>query len=955
MNTNQPFDLQLLWEKTNFGLDYFHEVYPDSIGKENKNKHFKTHSENTASSTLSNKNNTRGLYCVYNHSNKEGFNMIDHCIKENHFNTPGEAFIFLFKKYGLPINNVQLYFEPKTVFSAEVKHKAGYWNVNWHKKIIDTNHLKNIIPFYTDELLKEYNFGQINYYENVGTNSKDALYHRTVTATPEFPIYGYKENGFVKIYQPVAYKGGTYPNGNKNYNLKHSFVGVKPQRHIYGWDRIFAKVDFEEIQRLYDLKAKAVSVREKNDYQEQIEKLQLDCVIMATGGTDGLNIASLGFNVIWFNSEAEIISKEEYLKLSMICKMVYYCPDLDKTGVDQAVKMGLKLLKIKMIWLPEWLKEKNKKDAADWVREHKNLEVDKVANMFRQLLSQALEFQFWEKNDKGTYSIHGKIMLQFLKYNGFYIHRIENTTADATKKIEEKIFVHVKNNIAKQTYPSDIKAFVLKWLEDNFINVRIYNMVLKSIFFSERSSLMSLPIIEMNTKSGTRNSQLYFFQDDVVKVTDKGLQILSYEQANVTVWDANVIKRKFKQQEAPFKIYTNEAGKLDIKITNKDSNYFKVLINTSRVFWQKDCNEHHIDTNRFNIESDKLSDTENDIQKNQLINKIFCVGHLAHKYKIKSKSYCVLGIDRKIGKNAKDNKGGSGKSFIIETIYHYLKNQSVINGRGLNNKDDDKFMLDGITKETDLLYIEDLSPYYDINKFFNHVTGKMTANHKGGKMIPIEFEDFPKLAITMNSVPYDITDSFRRRTVVFECSDYYHEIGEEYHETRTIASDFNNRDLFDKNYSLEEWQNEDNFVMACLQFYLTQDTKIEVFQSNMYVRNILQKIGEKNVKYFDDIFSDLTNFEDFSHTDNHGDLWIYKRGFYDNYKQELGHKAVSNQDFKEILELYFLARDYNFVMKKKKIAGTGNTVEHYTFSKEQLSVKEDTLQTKNELDFLFNN
>ena len=48
---------------------------------------------------------------------------------------------------------------------------------------------------------------------------------------------------------------------------------------------------------------------------EKLNELKLEYVLIATGGSDGINLASLGYRVIWFNSESEQISYAELQKL----------------------------------------------------------------------------------------------------------------------------------------------------------------------------------------------------------------------------------------------------------------------------------------------------------------------------------------------------------------------------------------------------------------------------------------------------------------------------------------------------------------------------------------------------------------------------------------------------------------------------------------------------------------
>lgn len=951
MSQNHPYDRELFWETTNFGLSFFEQEFAQFSGGRKGLRGFAIRDNDDTGSCYVSKTRKSPYYLFTDFGannitpDGKGIHAIEYVCRTRNVDFIGACAI-LFPMFNLPVREIDK-IKPIVEFSAKVTKKEGYWKPNFCK-IQNPESLKRIIPFYTDELLKEYNFKQLQSYEVVGKNKEGNLYHLTTTATPEFPIYGYDQKEFVKLYQPSA------PKGDKHIH-KHSFIGTKPERFIYGWDRLFDKVDFERIEDLYNELREETEPKYRKSLKEQIAKEQLDSVFIATGGTDGLNIASMGYDVIWLNSETEIISKADYHKLSMIAKVVYYVPDLDNTGVTQAVAMGMKFLKIKMVWLPQSLQDLKKKDIADWLRLHKSLGLDQVKAMFEQLISQALEFQFWEWNDKrGTYSIAPKKMIHFLKHNGFCIYKRIDTTADMTKEAVEFQFIRIQDKIITNTAATEIKTFVQTWLEQNFISIKVQDMIIKSAFFSDRSGLMSLPMVEdLQTKTGTYNSQLYFFENKAVQVTKEGIKPIDYKVTPANVWKPSIIKRNFVLKDKAFEISKDDQGDWRIKILDNSSNYLKVLINTSRVFWQKDIDGQGNDTHRFKINSTNLTEEENKLQELQLINKLFCIGHLLHQYKIKSKSYLVLGIDRKIGKSAKDNKGGSGKSFLIETLFHYLVNRKIIDGRNL--KKDDNFLLDGVTKSTDLIYWEDLSPYFDFNSLFNHVTGQITANHKGSKMVTIPFEDFGKMAVTMNAVPYDITDSLRRRLVSYEMNDYYHEKGEEYPETRTIGSDFG-KDLFDINYTSEEWINDDNFVMQCLQFYLGIDHKIEVTQGNLMVRNLIQQIGEQAMKFFTHFFDDKEGLATFGHNDSADVFWFHKKAVYDNYKEELGHKAKSSQEFKDILDLYCKFKEWDVEFKKKKIGGTGNTVEHFSIAfeaenKPVATKPEDVLTDQHFMDF----
>jgi hypothetical protein len=925
--SHQPYALPLLWEATNHGLDYFHELFPQSVGLENKNKHFKTHHEQTPSSTLSNKKTKDGVYLLYNHATKAYFNMIDHC-KVAHGYTFLEACGYLFQKYGL-VKATSPDFKPATSFE-KTTHEIGFYKIDYAKKVDD---YQFFAPFLTPALCKAYDFYLVAHYQKAFLNSKTGVPTLlTVTANANYPIFAYKGKEFAKIYEPKASK-------DDKYNLKHHFLGVKPAKQIYGWDRLFDKVDIAEIDQLYDKLRKAKGIKNyvagenwsiedvtdkaTKDIITQLHQLKLESVIIATGGSDGLNLASLGYDVIWFNSEAEIISSADYYQLSKIAKTIYYLPDLDKTGVKQAVAMGLQYVKIKIIWLPHWLLQEKKKDLRDWVHRYKSEPIEKVKARFKKLYAQALEFQFWEwQENRTSYGLNNKIMLYFLKHNGFYLNKVVLKTADSQSEIEKTRLVHIKNNIIRTVSPRQVKNYVLQWLDNNYINIKIYNMILKSVYFSE-NALLSLPEIQIDTKMANDNSQLYFFDNKVVKITSEKIQALTYDEVDHLVWHSDIIPHRFELQDSHFTISQDENQHWRINLLNDASNYLKVLINTSRMYWEKDADGLGNDTQKFNINSNNLSEEENQTQELQLINKIYVVGYLLHKYKVKQKAFFTLGVDHKNGLSIKESNGRSGKSFIQESLKCFLKNWKDKNGK-LMPKENPQFIYDKVTGNTDYIFFDDLTENQDYNFFFAITTGSLEANHKGGEIYDIPFDDAPKLGATTNFAPSNLSASLQGRLLVYYVSDYYHQKTSDngYAFTRQISDDFNNRTLLDKHYPEQEWQNDYNFMLQCLQFYLQQPQKIDAPMDTLIIKNLRQLIGDDTLKLFEDFLYDGTKLN----------VWFNKHEIQNLYKEDVGGKK-SPQRQKEDLQRYCKTKNWRMDIKKlayqNPLTGARNSVEHY--------------------------
>lgn len=854
--------------KIDGGLKYFHDVFPQSVGFEKKG--FDTVASSKGDHCKLSK--SKGIWYFKDFkSGDNAINCVNHCMANNSLKYP-QALEYLYGLYSLSKAAVVLN-KPTVTFKPTTENR-DFYDIVFADAITG---LKNIAPYCNEQIASEYNFKSIKSYTTVTQKQgTEKLLLKTITATDKYPIYGYDELDFVKIYEPKAIMG-KYETGPKKgeridpYAKKHHTLGTVPARQIYGWQRLLDLVDLPNLQRidaeLKDKPSKAI----RESLLEQKKELQLDHVFICSGGSDGLNVASLGYNVIWLNSETAQITPSEYAILKTICKTIYNVPDTDHTGVKMGVKLGLNFLDIKTIWLPEYFQESGKKDIAEFIRSFDSFESASAA--FNKLKRNALEFKFWTWNETsrgGSYSLDNVCMNYFLKYNGFYKYVDDPENTD-----EEMKFLQQKDNVIKNVNPSDVKDFVNKWLVDNAIDRQIQNMILRSVYFSKKA-LLDLPKKEINTKSGTRTSQIYCFKNKTILVTKDAIVEKAFKPTDNLVWDTSILKRNIKLQQPHFTIKKDVSGNWDIDVLKKDCSYFNILINTSRMFWQKELNENFIgksekaktdyyNKNRFRIDGEGLTEKEIAIQKLQLINKIFCIGYLLHQYKDAAKTFYVFAMDAKRGAKIADANGGSSKSLTLTTLQNLLPNWKIIDGRQDQNKA--TFMMDGVSKKTPVIFTDDASQFWNHNTVFNQITGMTEANQKGGKINKLQFADSPKQVCASNYVPTDLNSSFVRRLLLMQYSDFYHTESKDYESGKSVKDDFNGATLWDDTYSEENWNNDDNFLLQCLQFYLSQPDKIDPPKDNLTVRNLMQKIGDVQLKWCNDYFID-ENLNTFIHTDD---------------------------------------------------------------------------------------
>jgi len=139
-----------------------------------------------------------------------------------------------------------------------------------------------------------------------------------------------------------------------------------------------------------------------------------------------------------------------------------------------------------------------------------------------------------------------------------------------------------------------------------------------------------------------------------------------------------VIPHKVKKTDSPFTIKKIADEHYDIEVHNTQSKYFSYLINSSRIHWRKELEteleqvseeeeEKYLKDHKFCIDGSRLTEEEIFEQKQHLINKIFSIGYLLHRYKSQARAWAVFAMDAVLGEEGESN-GRSGKSFGYKAL-----------------------------------------------------------------------------------------------------------------------------------------------------------------------------------------------------------------------------------------------------------------------------------------------
>lgn len=778
-------------------------------------------------------------------------------------------------------------------------------------------HTLNILcPGFTPEMAEELHWKELEYVEyycktekgprilrKTGTDKAPILARECIVSThtrqdgSEVPSYS-----FYKIYTPV---------GDKKYRFSYftSSGKPKPADYINGLVELRRAYDsFNEEQREQAREASRKERAEmiakgrapgpddgKDDYKPQ----KLPAVIICSGERDACSVKRLGYSPIWFNSETAEFTEGMYNEIAKYAREIYNVPDLDATGRDRGIEKALRHIELRTIWLPDELSSyrdhrggggKDLRDWMAWETKDDKAFANQVGRKVRQkrcfedMMDDALTARFWEytyndKKKREECSISMVRLLYFLSLNGFCALRDDNS--------EKVRYVRICGNVVTEIRARDIRRFVVWWSQKRYLNESLRNMILTSKKFAE-NSIENLVERTLDFTSYTPQSQFMFFKNGSVEVTATDIRFTSMENDGFShyVWDGKVFPHgislpKPKNEGDPipslFTItpYRNADGDTQYRIRfNREieSCVMGYVINSSRLYWRKELEENFVDAdgvfdsvrakeyhkaNKFRIDGEGLTPEEIDEQMQNLVNKIFTIGYMLHKFKSPSRGWVPFAMDNKIGDIGQCN-GRSGKSFLFKALSYYCRSVTV-SGRDKKLMDN-PHVWDQVNTDTDFIVIDDMDRSMKMARFYDLITSNMTVNPKNNQSFTIPFEQSPKLVITTNYVPSDFDASSQARMLYLVFSDYYHQKSEDndYLESRSIRDDFGH-DLFGHKYKEQQWNADSVFFLDCLRFYLSvsQDSvKIQPPMKNIIIRKLKDDMGANFESWAQDFFAE---------------------------------------------------------------------------------------------------
>ena len=304
-------------------------------------------------------------------------------------------------------------------------------------------------------------------------------------------------------------------------------------------------------------------------------------------------------------------------------------------------------------------------------------------------------------------------------------------------------------------------------------DLSIYNHFADKVRYFKEDFLSLLSTIDIYFIEDNKDTSYLYYRNCAVKITKDDIQMIDYIDLGGYVWKDHVIDRNFTVCQA-------------------NTDYRKFISNI--------CNG----------EEDRVKAMESTI------------GFMMHGHKNLSFCPAVILNDEVISDNP---EGGTGKGIFMNALGQ-MKKVVTIDGKSFTFERSFAYQL--VSADTQILVFDDVRKHFDFERLFSVVTEGLTLEKKNKDAIKIPFSKSPKIAITTNYAIKGTGNSFARRKWELELHQHYN-------KNYTPMDEFGQ--LFFSDWNDDEWCAFDNYMIGCLQGYLSTGL-IESKFVNLKVRQL---------------------------------------------------------------------------------------------------------------------
>lgn len=731
--------------QTHGGRDIFSLLgYGEYIDRK---KHFKYRpSERTASSMIE-RNKTTGHYYLMDYGSGEHKSAIE-LYAEAQGLSINEAVMELAGKFSVAGFKAQGGGPSRKKVLSAAEAAEVEWDIEapsrfaFKAKAFTEEELSVLGPKVTAELCAAYELHSLSYY--ITENEKGVTQIESTASQPIFAFIcdnDHTGKKWVKIYQPKA--------SDKSYRFFHK--GIIPEHYIFGLKNL-----------------QAADAHHKKNWQpsKADEAPVAPAVVIASGGRDMLNIASMGYAAVCFGSERHfplkaIRSQLFGSSLTPVPRSVYYCADLDPTGQAVETKLAWLFPSMRFIELPEEIKAGKDfrghgfKDLTDFVKFYGS----QAEWEFAGLVNTAPQIEFWswaKENGKTILKTSLTNLRFFTKKMGFYAEKDPREPNGLS-------FVKIENFVRQKIYPYEIREAVLSRVKKMTQRNDIYEELARKNALKE-ASLRDLAKMDRAPRETHADYELIDIGDKRFEVSLEG--IAEVPRASIVnegdVWNKC---RGFKIQKEP--IFTVSEDLKRVEFLDTSNVFAAFLANTSKVFHEKE-----LECRSGDLNDPGLTAKERSITHEHMISKLAAFGYAATAHKVEDATYALFALDADRSERDR-SEGGTGKGLYYKGFGQIMPIWNI-DGRDKNVLKDPHVYGD-ITPSMRGVLFNDLHEGFDEGYLYNAVTEGMTINPKNKNKVNIPFQHSPKFFVSSNyAISTLMEGSSERRFWPLCFSSYYH-------------------------------------------------------------------------------------------------------------------------------------------------------------------------------------
>lgn len=405
-----------------------------------------------------------------------------------------------------------------------------------------------------------------------------------------------------------------------------------------------------------------------------------------------------------------------------------------------------------------------------------------------------LDYFFDEDSRTSKVFLNNIKFKKFLEFYMFFKNR-PNTNSSFNLLRRNGIFLEIVDEVY-------IKDFVLEFIEKEFENdsmlPRVFNMISSKVGVFKRDFLSMLKSEEIKTLKDTEKKSYLLYENCIVCIEKNAINKIDYNDAGMYVWRDQVIGRKF------------------IEFDHHESQYREFVWLISGGF-DLPKNPSKEEVHKYDVAVAKYNTFKS------------VIGYLLHSYKTSSNNKAIIFNDEMI---SDEPNGRSGKGLFWNALKHLKKVQSI-NGKAFSFQK--SFAYQSISTDCQILVFDDVKKNFPFENLFSVITEGVEIEYKNKDLIKLPVEESPKIIITTN---YTITGdggSHEARKFEVELSSFFN-------SSYTPEDHFGGR-LFD-DWDSEEWARFDNFMIQCIQFYLTNGL-VKSNHNNLNFRKLIDNVSQE--------------------------------------------------------------------------------------------------------------